>query len=225
MNMTMARERAQNVFWRTRNGILLIAAVLSGALAWWMIALPVASLSNVAAHEGHFPLTFAHMIGGTGMLVLGVLNLYLAARKKHFRLHRRVGQGYLLLGTFGATVAIAITLMPAHKAAGGPILTNSTVSLLMLGSAWLAFSLLGWRAARNRQFASHGEWMVRSYILVWSFVFCRVASRISDIDTLGNGEAFIWLSWVGPLIIGEIVMQWPKGAKRKRSGDAQAATA
>ena len=120
---------------------------------------------------------------------------------------------------------MAIALMPVHKTVGGPILTNSTVSLLMLGSAWLTFSLLGWRAARNRQFASHGEWMVRSYILVWSFVFCRVASRISDIDTLGNGEAFIWLSWVGPLIIGEIIMQWPKGAKRNRSEDAQAATA
>lgn len=225
MAPSIASERSTNGLWRTRDGALLIAALLSGAVAWWMIALPVASLSNEAAHRGHFPLTFAHMIGGTGMLALGVLNLYLAARKTRFRLHRRVGQGYLLFGTVGAIVAITITLMPAHKPAGGPVLTNSTVSLLMLGSAWLAFSLLGWRAARNRQFASHGEWMVRSYILVWSFVFCRVASRISDIDTLGNGEAFIWLSWVAPLIVGEIVMQWPKGAKRQRPDDGQAASA
>ena len=43
--------------------------------------------------------------------------------------------------------------------------------------------------------------MIRSYVLVWSFVFCRIASRMTDIGQLGNGEAFIWLSWVGPLIV------------------------
>ena len=201
-------------FWLTRNGYLLAVALLSSAVAWWMIAWPVATLSNVADHRGHFILTFVHMIGGTGMLVLGALNLYLAARKDHFALHRWIGKSYLLFGAFGALVAIVITLTPAHKAADGPVLTNATVSLLMLASAWLSFAALGFRAARNRRFASHAHWMVRSYILVWSFVFCRIASRVSNIDELGNGQAFIWLSWVGPLIVCEIVLQWSQGSKK-----------
>ena len=201
-------------FWLTRNGYLLAVALLSSAVAWWMIAWPVATLSNVADHRGHFILTFVHMIGGTGMLVLGALNLYLAARKDHFALHRWIGKSYLLFGAFGALVAIVITLTPAHKAAGGPILTNATVSLIMLASAWLSFAALGFRAVRNRRFASHAHWMVRSYILVWSFVFCRIASRVSNIDELGNGQAFIWLSWVGPLIVCEIVLQWSQGSKK-----------
>jgi len=217
----MAREFAakaeRRAFWVTRNGYLLAAALISSSIAWWMIAWPVANLSNVSDHQGHFLLTFAHMIGGTGMLVLGGLNLYLAARKDHFPLHRRVGQSYLLFGAFGAVVAIIVTLTPAHKAAGGPLLTNSTVSLLMLASAWLSFAALGWRAARNRRFASHADWMIRSYVLVWSFVFCRIASRVSNIDDLGNGEAFIWLSWVGPLIVCEVVLQWPQGSKKVRA--------
>lgn len=162
-------------------------------------------------------LTFAHMIGGTGMLFLGALNLYLAARKDKFRLHRRVGQSYLLFGTFGATLAIIIALMPAHKAVGGPILTNTTVSLLMLGTAWISFAALGWRAARNRRFTSHADWMIRSYVLVWSFVFCRIASRVTNIGDLGNGQAFIWLSWVGPLIVCEILLQWQHGAKNTQA--------
>ena len=195
----------------------MIAAGLSGALAWWMIAWPVAALGNTADHQGHFALTFAHMIGGTGMLFLGALNLYLAARKDHFRLHRRIGQSYLLFGIFGATLAIVITLSPAHKAAGSPILTNSTVSLLMLAMAWLSFAALGWRAARNRRYASHGDWMIRSYVLVWSFVFCRVASRVTNIGELGNGQAFIWLSWVGPLIVCEMLLQWQQGSKIARA--------
>jgi len=64
-------ERAKRSLWGTRNGLLLAAALLSGAVAWWMIAWPVATLSNLAAHQGHFALTFAHMVGGSGMLWLG----------------------------------------------------------------------------------------------------------------------------------------------------------
>lgn len=213
-------QAASRSFWATRNGLLLLAAWISAAVAWWMIAWPVAVLANFADHQGHFALTFAHMLGGTGMLVLGGLNLYLAARRTRFALHRRVGQAYLLTGTLGAVLALAITLSPAHKAAGGTVLTNATVSLTVMAIAWLAFAGLGWRAARNRRFDSHGDWMVRSYILVWSFVFCRVASRVSDIETLGDGEAFIWLSWVGPLLVGEMVLQWPRGAKKGRAAVA-----
>ncbi len=210
----VAHKSKRRSLWLSRNGFLLATALISSAVAWWMIAWPVASLSNVDAHRGHFALTFAHMLGGTGMLFLGGLNLYLAARQSHFQLHRRIGQSYLLLGVFGAIVAIIIALTPAHKSAGSPLLTNATVSLLMLASAWLAFAAFGWRAARNRRFPSHAQWMIRSYVLVWSFVFCRIASRVSDIDDLGNGEAFIWLSWVGPLIVCEMFLQWPEGSRK-----------
>jgi hypothetical protein len=196
--------------WGTRNGLLLAAALISGAVAWWMIAWPVATLSNIPAHKGHFALTFAHMVGGTGMLFLGGLNLYLAARNDNYPLHRKVGKTYLVFGTFGAIMAMVITSSPAHKPPGSPLLTPTTVSLLTLASAWLCFAALGWRAARNRRFQNHGQWMVRSYVLVWSFVFCRIASRFVPIDE----NAFIWLSWVGPLLVCEMVLQWPDGAKK-----------
>lgn len=207
--------RQQRPLWATRNGILLAAAIVSSAIAWWMIAWPVATLSNVANHQGHFALTFAHMVGGTGMLTLGGLNLYLAARNNSYPLHRKIGRAYLAFGTFGAVVALVITLSPAHKSAGSPILTNATVSLVTLATAWLCFAALGWRAVRNRRFTSHAHWMVRSYVLVWSFVFCRIASRVSNIDDLGGGEAFIWLSWVAPLIVCEMVLHWPEGARKQ----------
>jgi hypothetical protein len=120
--------------WATREGVLLVLAIASSAIAWWMIARPVFSLSNTASHRGHFVPTFAHAIGGTGMLALGGVNLYLAAAKSHYPLHRRVGQSYLAFGTFASLVAIAVTLTMAHKAAGTSIFTNVTVSLLTLAS-------------------------------------------------------------------------------------------
>lgn len=206
----------QGRLWLSWQGILLAGALISSAIAWWMIAWPVATFSNTSTHMGHFALTFAHMIGGTGMLFLGGLNLYLAARRDHFRLHRKIGQWYILLGAFAAIMAITVVLSPAHKSAGSPLLTNSTVSLLMLASVWLAFAGFGWRAAKNRRFPAHAQWMIRSYVLAWSFVFCRIASRVPTIGELGNGQAFIWLSWVGPLIVCEMILQWPEGSKRSR---------
>ena len=196
--------------WTTRNGILLAAAIVSSAVAWWMIAWPVATLSNVGSHKGHFALTFAHMVGGTGMLFLGGLNLYLAARNNNYPLHRNVGKAYLAFGTFGAVVAMIVTASPAHKTPGGPILTAISVSLLTLATAWLCFAALGLRAALNRRFQSHSQWMVRSYVLVWSFVFCRIASRFVPM----GDDAFIWLSWVGPLLVCEMVLHWPEGARK-----------
>lgn len=213
----MARSVAptkQGSLWLSLNGFLLAAALISSAVAWWMIAWPVASLSNLDVHKGHFALTFAHMIGGTGMLVLGGLNLYLAARRDRFKWHRRIGQSYLVFGAFGAILAIIMTLTPAHKAAGSPVLTNVTVSLLMLASTWLAFAMLGWRAGRNKRFQSHGQWMIRTYVLVWSFVFCRIASRVTNVGELGDGAAFVWLSWVGPLVVCELLLQWREGARK-----------
>ena len=214
------------LFWTTRNGVLLAAALLSSAVAWWMIAWPPLTFSNAAEHPQHFPLTYAHVVGGSGMLLFGGLNLYLAARNNHFVLHRVVGRTYLAFGVLGSITAIVVSLSMAHKAAGSPILTNTTVSLLTLALAWLAFAALGWRSALNRRFPSHAQWMIRSYVLAWAFVFCRIASRLSDIDKLGNGEAFIWLAWVAPLILCEIVLQWPEGARKvpRRSMNARSST-
>ena len=200
--------------WATRNGILLAVALLSSAIAWWMIAWTPLTLANVDKHPEHFALTYAHVLGGTGMLLFGGLNLYLAARKDYFPIHRIIGWTYLGFGVLGSVSAIVVTSSMAHKQVGTPILTNATISLLTLAAAWLAFAALGWRAARNRRFPSHSQWMIRSYVLAWSFVFCRIASRLSDIDELGSGEAFIWLSWVAPLILCELVLQWPEGARK-----------
>jgi uncharacterized membrane protein len=179
-----------------------------------MIAWPPLTFANVASHPKHFALTYVHALGGSGMLLFGGLNLYLAARNDRFALHRLVGRAYLAAGAVGALSAILVTSTMAHKPPASPILTNATVSLLTLALTWLAFAALGWRAARNRRFPSHAQWMIRSYVLAWAFVFCRIASRLSDADELGNGEAFIWLSWIAPLIVCEIVLQWPEGARK-----------
>ncbi|AMY08875.1 hypothetical protein LuPra_02081 [Luteitalea pratensis] len=75
MNINGADLRS-HAWWRTSAGLLLIAALLSSLVAWWLIALPVLSLANVPRHAGHFGLLYFHAVGGTVMLLLGALNLW-----------------------------------------------------------------------------------------------------------------------------------------------------
>ena len=170
-------------------------------------------LSNIEKHVGHFGLLYVHMLGGTIMLFFGAINLYIGATRRHFRYHKLVGRTYLIGGSLGAIVALIIALGPAHKSDVAPMLTNTNISISVLGIAWLAAAGMAYRAVRNKRYDSHRDWMIRSYVLAWAFVFCRLASRVPTVADLGEGQAFIWLSWIGPLIACEIALQWRAGSK------------
>src|ERR1044072_4375288 len=149
--------------------ILLGLGLVSSALAWLLIAAPVVTFSNSAKHSGHFGLAYLHVLGGTVMLFLGLANLYIGTTRKHFAHHKLVGRTYLIGGGLGAVAAILILSSHAHKQLEASIFTNTTISLLTLASAWLVAAAMSYRAVRNRRYDSHREWIVRSYVLAWSF--------------------------------------------------------
>lgn len=201
-------------------GILLCIAVLSGSLAWWLIALPVLTLSNVKSHSTHFPQVFVHALGGTVMLVFGAINLYLGATRQFFRLHRPLGLAYLFGGSISAISAIALALGNGHRKpsvefAVEPFRSNDLGwALASLGAAWLVCAAMGYRAALNRRIPSHQAWMIRSYVLVWSFVLCRLIGQVPSFPELGSGGATAWLSWIVPLMLCEVALQWQSGRRQ-----------
>ncbi len=208
-----AQVVTKRTWWLSTPGILLIAGFFSSVWAWWVIAAPVATLSNIDKHVGHFGLVYVHMLGGTIMLFFGAANLYIGATRRHFKYHKLVGRTYLIGGSLGAIIAIVIALGPAHKRDGAVMLTNLSTSLSVLAIAWLAAASMAYRAVRNKRYDSHRDWIIRSYVLAWAFVFCRLVSRVPSVGELGEGQAFIWLSWVGPLVACEIALQWRAGSK------------
>ncbi|MAW80230.1 MAG: hypothetical protein CMI63_08320 [Parvularcula sp.] len=198
-------------------GVLLIIAVLTGALAWILIALPVATFAAKANHPAHFPIVYAHMVGGTLMLFLGAANLYIGAARRFFQWHRAAGYLYLGGGTLAAASAIYLAMAPTHERAGriGLALLDGTDigwSLAALGAAWLAAAAMAWRAARNKKFEQHRAWMIRSYVLAWAFVLCRLLATQPATGALGDGSAAVWLSWIVPFFVCEIGLQWNAGA-------------
>ena len=194
--------------------IILTFGFISSVWAWWVIAPDVATFSTtgIEKHAGHFSLVYFHVLGGTLLLFLGLTNLYIGTSLKFFQYHKLIGRLYLIGGGLGAISAIVITSSAAHKAAGVSNFTNTTISLLTLAFAWLLAAGMAFRAVRNGRYDSHRDWMIRSYVLVWSFVFCRLVTRVPGVEDIGGGNASIWLSWVGPLIICEVALQWRAGS-------------
>jgi cation transport ATPase len=210
---TLARQK--RTWWLTIPGLLLTAAVLSSICAWLLIAAPVATLRDVSRHADHFGRVYLHMLGGTAMLFCGAINLYIGATRRHFRHHRLVGRIYLIGGTVAAVLAVVMTLGPSHKSDGTVVFTNMSVSLSVLAVAWQLAAGMAYRAVRNCRYEAHRDWMIRSYVLAWSFVFCRIVSRVPSVAEFGEGQAFIWLSWIAPVLLCEAALQWRAGSARQ----------
>src|SRR4249919_2116575 len=208
-------------WWLTLPGLVLLLAILSTLPAWWLVAWPVFSLSASTRHAGHFALVYAHAMGGTCMLVFGALNLYIGATRRWHRFHRYVGFGYLIGGAFGASAAFSLALATVHGKVIKPFAFELTQvsdlgwALAALSLAWMLCAAMAWRAARNRRYDNHRAWMIRSYVLTWSFVLCRLIGKtpaLAVLGELGNGAAQGWLSWLVPLAIAEVALQWRAGA-------------
>lgn len=73
---------------------------------------------------------------------------------------------------------------------------------------------MAYRAVRNRIFEQHREWMIRSYVLTWTFVFCRFWTRAAPSGLQGSETDMIWMTWVGPILLAEIFLQWDKAKPR-----------
>lgn len=193
--------------------LLFLGAVVTSAWAWWQFAWPVLTGSAHARHADHFGWVQAHMVGGTIMLVVGSVALYIGWTRRAFSYHKALGYTYLLGGGAGAVIGLMLSLRNAHRINGITVATGT------LSIVWLAAAAMAYRAARNRRFEVHRQWMLRSYVLTWTFVGCRIAGRVPALEALGDagGAAIVWLSWVVPLLICEFVIQWGETAAVKRA--------
>lgn len=196
--------------WSFRRIDLLIgAALLSSIVFVWLIATPAFLPAGAARHAQHLPILYAHIAGGTVMLVAGALNLRVGLTRQGFRWHRPIGFTYLAAGTLASVSALIRSFDTAHT----PGVSTGTLAVV-----WLAFTAMAWRAIRNRRIDQHREWMIRSYVVAWTFVFCRFYTRAMPADTQGSELDMIWLTWVGPVLFAEIMLQWRRGAAAESKG-------
>jgi hypothetical protein len=179
------------------------SAAISSLVFIWLIAVPAFQPAKLATHSSHVPLLSSHVVGGIVMLLAGAVALRIGLTKQWFRWHKIAGYTYLVSGTFASVTALIRSFDTAHT----PGLSTGS-----LAAVWLAFSAMALRAVRNKRLEQHREWVIRSYVAAWTFVFCRFWTRAAPNSLQGDESDMIWLTWVAPLLLAEVLLQWRKGA-------------
>jgi len=148
-----------------------------------------------------------HLVGGTLALFLGPLQFWKYFRNRYLHVHRFTGKVYMfgvfLVGLSALRLSLISFCHPCR------------VSLFILASLALLSTAFAWKAIKAKKVELHRQFMIRSFVCVFSFV----AVRIDDIAALdfffGTTEdpTFrrvineYFFSFV-PLIVAEICMVW-----------------
>jgi len=190
-----------------RTDSLIGIALVSSAIFVWLVAVPAFGSQRLARHLGHLPMLYGHILNGAVMLFAGAIALRIGLTRDWFRWHKPAGYTYLATGSLASILALIRSFDTAHT----PGLATGT-----LATVWLVFSAMAFRAIRNRRIDQHRAWMIRSYVAAWTFVFCRFWTRVMPSELQGGETDMIWTTWVMPLFLAEVLLQWKAGSKLKR---------
>ena len=150
-----------------------------------------------------------HIAGGSIALFAGPFQLWSGLRRRFRRVHRWIGYAYIS----GVAVSASSSFYLAFHAR-----PDFGLSLSILAIAWLASIAMALAAVRNKRIAAHQEWMTRSYIVTFSFVSYRFLVGLSMFRFLGPSRPamVLWISWVVPMMLFELFMQWDRVRPLKR---------
>lgn len=186
---------------------LIGIAAISSAVFIWLVAVPAFGPERLARHAAHVPMLSGHVLGGAIMLIAGAVALRIGLTRDWFQWHKPAGYTYLTAGTIASVSALIRSFDTGHT----PGMATGALAVV-----WLAFSAMAFRAIRNRRIDQHRSWMIRSYVAAWTFVFCRFWSRVMPEQVQGGETDMIWVTWVMPLFLTEMLLQWKAGARLKR---------
>lgn len=194
---------------------LIVVVFLSYSLPPYLAMDPAESrVPQPAGFPAHYWFLVGHVLFGSIAMAGAVLQIWPWLRRRHPVIHRRVGRAYVFAGVLPSGV-LALTI--GSVSPFGPATRVSDVLLALL---WLGVTFAGWRAARERRFADHRRWMVRSFALTMSIMLNRLISPIlvfvleprigSEFggSTLAFGQSVAaissWLSWTLALLASQL---------------------
>ena len=148
-----------------------------------------------------------HLIGGTLAIFFGPIQFSKWVRLKYLNFHRLTGKMYIIGAFIAGLSALRLSIISTCR--------PCRVSLFILAVLVIATTFSSWWAVKNKNVKAHKQFMVRSYICIFSFVAVRLGGvvpldflfgQIND-PTFNRTINEYFFSFV-PLIVGEIVMIW-----------------
>jgi uncharacterized membrane protein len=158
----------------------------------------------------------SHLVGGSLALFFGPIQFWKWIRNRYVTFHRIAGKIYIFGALVAGLSALRLSLISTC--------VSCRVSLFILAILVLSTTVAAWYSILNKNITSHRQFMIRSYICVFSFVAVRISGilpltflfgTISDpiFDRTVNEYFFSFV----PLLCGEILMTWVpaiRGTKR-----------
>ena len=155
------------------------------------------------------PFLVIHVAGGVTALLVGPLQFVRLIRARWPAFHRATGRIYIIACAIGAPSGFMLAL----GSTAGPV-AGSAFALLAVLSA--AFTWLGYRAAVERRFGDHREWMLRSYALTSAAITLRLmlptAVFVLDQEFDQAYRVIAWLSWTTNLALVEYHIRRSRGS-------------
>jgi uncharacterized membrane protein YozB (DUF420 family) len=170
-----------------------------------------ARIQPTPPHASYYPLLVTHTFLGSVALLAACLQVWPWLRRSHPAIHRWSGRVYVAAALGASICVMIISPMGLHGA-------NQRVANTMLALLWFATTLAGFRAIRQRRFADHRQWMLRSVALAFSIVAFRFWMLVifavfvpqtftgGEVDPAALDQAIgltSWVSWVVNLLIVE----------------------
>ena len=178
--------------------VLLTVQVAAAALITYLAnseAAPPPILANAFAS----PFLAIHVIAGVTALAVGPLQFVRRIRARAPALHRATGLIYVAATALSAPAALMLALGTTAGSVAGAGFAVLAVLLAL-------FTFLGLRAAIERRFADHREWMIRSYAMTATAITLRLmlpAAGYLGLEFLPAYQAIAWLSWMTNLALAE----------------------
>jgi hypothetical protein len=147
----------------------------------------------------------AHITAGGGALILGPLQFWSRFRARYSRLHRWVGVGYLLAILVSSIGAVILSFTTAYE-------VNWAYAFFaqVWVSVWIISTIIAYRAALQKKFKLHQEWMTRSYIVTLAFIISGLALKYLLKIGFGTFEdispSLFWMGWSVPLFVYQVIL-------------------
>jgi uncharacterized membrane protein YozB (DUF420 family) len=193
-----------------RGPAFLIGLASLIALAFFAAAAAPYFLSsgyNAQQYAGRRDALLVHIVFGTVALFSGPVQLWLGIADRRMEVHRRLGIIYMSAVTVSATAAYVIALSPSAGWVFG-------TGLMGLATAWLTTTGMAFLAIKRQLIEQHKEWMIRSYVVTFAFVFFRIGAvafkAMAPAAELQEVAALAWACWALPLLFTEVIIQGRK---------------
>jgi hypothetical protein len=199
--------------WRAAG--FLVAAFLAVLAARFLIKDAIPFITDISPDKfGRFwprrAWLLTHIAGSGFALLIGPFQFWSGLRRRSMLVHRWTGRLYAVGVLIGGSAAFYL----ASHAGQGAIFG---ISLGTLGVAWWTTTGMAYVAIRLGHVSQHKEWILRSYVVTFTFVTTRALAELGILPSLGRDPfaTLVWLSWSMPLLATEVILQGRKVIARR----------